>query len=198
MGQRTSRRNSRSGKTSTTNEKGYEGRNKWTRSKKRRDLPAILRRCTSRSSVRAIGSSHGNVREKQVISSVRHRRNKVLKHAFLMGRCQTALSRSKRTTRGTVERTSFSNVCTILNSLAGQCGMSERPGAPRVLESLPRKLIGREASRGRKDAIGGTPHGYAFIPMEKSPRTSRRLVQGSGLIRQNRAERPYSCLALSS
>ena len=72
-------------------------------------LPAILRRCTSRSSVREIGSSHGNVRDKRANSAVQLRRNRVLQHTFLSGRCQTALSRSKRTMRGTVERTRASN-----------------------------------------------------------------------------------------
>ena len=53
-----------------------------------------------------------------------------------------------------------------LNSLAGQCGMSERLGARRVLESSQGVDWWRGitwGSRGRKDTIGGTPHGYTFF-----------------------------------
>ena len=53
-----------------------------------------------------------------------------------------------------------------LNSLAGQCGMSERLGARRVLESSQGVDWWRGitwGSRGRKDTIGGTLHGYTFF-----------------------------------
>ena len=53
-----------------------------------------------------------------------------------------------------------------LNSLAGQCGMSESLGARRVLESSQGVDWWRGitwGSRGRKDTIGGTPHGYTFF-----------------------------------
>ena len=168
------------GKPLQTKKKRVWGK-EWTHPcqwKKRHDLPAILRRWTSRSRVRAIGWSQGSVLDSRVISSVRHRRNMVLKHAFLIGRCQTALRRSNRTTRGTLERTSFSKVCTILNSLTEQCGMSQRVGPPRVLENPPESLIGGEASRGRKETIGGTPHGYTFFVHRKKS-CSGELRNGS-------------------
>ena len=100
--------------------KGYEERNgpHPRQPKKRHDLPAILRRCTSKYNARATGSSQGNVRDKLVNSVVRLRLNRVLKQIF-NGRCQTAFHRSKRTTRGTVVKTSFSNVC---NMVAEQLG----------------------------------------------------------------------------
>ena len=94
------------------------------------------------------GRWQGNCLAKRVSSSVVLRRNRALTHAFLRGRCHTACNRSRGTARGTVWRTSASREFTMLNSLSEQCGMSQRIGAPLVLESQPRKLIDGEATRG--------------------------------------------------
>ena len=122
VGQETCRRKSKSGKTATIQgKKGYEGRNgpHPCQPKKRHDLPAILRRCTSKSNARATGSSQGSVRNNLVNSVVRLRLNRLLRQIFFNGRCQTAFCRSKRTTRGTVVKTSFSNVCTMVAEQLG-------------------------------------------------------------------------------
>ena len=64
------------------------------------------------------------------------------------GKVPHSLQQVEENREGTVWRTSASREFTMLNSLSEQCGMSQRVGAPRVLESQPRKLIGREATRG--------------------------------------------------
>ena len=61
--------------------------------------------------------------------------------------------------------------------------MSERLGAPRVLESPPENLIGGEESRGddvdERKLYGVPPMGTLFSSMEKGFVASRRLVQGT-------------------
>lgn len=143
----------------------------WTdpcQQKKRHDLPAIFRWCISKSSARAIWSSHGSVLDKLANLTVLHLRNKVVNHAFLRVRCHTAFRRSKRNKKGTVERTSFSNVWTMV---AEQLDWTVR-NEPKTKSST----CFRESSQGsnwwrgitwgwhrRKETIGGTPNGYTFF-----------------------------------
>lgn len=94
--------------------------------KKGQNLPAILRRCTSKSSVHAIESSPSSVFDKLANFTVLLRCNKVLKHAFRNGRSQTTFKMSNRTRKGTVESTRVSKVLTILNDWAGQRGMKKK------------------------------------------------------------------------
>ena len=60
-----------------------------------------------------------SVRDKLVNSVVQLRLNRVLRQILFNGRCQSAFHRSKRTTRGTVVKTSFSNVCTMVAEQLG-------------------------------------------------------------------------------
>ena len=154
--------------------KGYEGRNGShpCQPKKRHELPAILRRCTSKSNARATESSQGSVRDKLVNSVVRLRLNRLLRQIFFNGRCQTAFCRSKRTTRGTVVKTSFSNVCTMVAEQLGWAVRNE--WKTRSATCFRESSQGFDwwrgitwGSRGRKETIGGTPMGTLFSSMEK-------------------------------
>ena len=66
-----------------------------------------------------ISVNQKSVRDKLVNSVVQLRLNRVLRQILFNGRCQTAFHRSKRTTRGTVVKTSFSNVCTMVAEQLG-------------------------------------------------------------------------------
>ena len=63
-----------------------------------------------------------------------------------------------------------------------------------VLQARSAMVIGREASRGRKDTLRGTPMGTLLDLNPKGPGAIRGLVQRGRLIRRTRAERPIRTL----
>ena len=188
------------GKTATIQEKKGNAPHP-CQPKKRHDLPAILRRSISKSNARATGSPQRSVRDKLVNSVVRLRLNRVLRQILFNGRFQTAFHRSKRTTRGTVVKTSFSNVCTMVAEQLGLAVRNEwKTRSATYFRVIPgswlveRNHVGITWPKGHYRRY--SPWVHFFRPWKKGPGTSRRLVHESGLIRRIRAENPHSCSAL--
>ena len=119
-GHRTRRRKSIPGNTSMNNEKGGIRKKTHTRARKKWkewDSPAIFRRWTSWSRLRATGWSHGNVLAQSLSFFQPHRRNRARRQSFLIGRCHSIFSVSNKIAIGIEYNTIDESVPTILTRI---------------------------------------------------------------------------------
>ena len=86
--------------------------------------PAIRRRCTSWSSFRATGWSHGSVRAQALSSSWVQRLNMARRHSWPIGRWHNIFNISNNMAIGTEYKTMDCKELTILTGLTDQTGMS--------------------------------------------------------------------------
>ena len=120
-GHKTCRRKSRPLNTSINQEKrGYEEKNPTREKNTKRDSPAMRRRCTSWSRLRATGWSQGNVLAQFLNSSCVQRRNMARRHSLPIGSLCNSFSMSKRIAIGTEYSTMDCNELTILISTTEQ------------------------------------------------------------------------------
>ena len=126
-GHRTCRRKSRPLNTSINQEKrGYKEKNPCLgqREKSKRDSPAIRRRCTSWSKLRATGWSQGSVLAQSLSSSWVHRRNMARRHSLPIGRLCNSFNISNKIAIGTEYSTIDCKELTILTATLNKTGMS--------------------------------------------------------------------------
>ena len=106
--------------------RGYEETHTRARKNKSQwDSPAIRRRWTSWSKLRATGWSHGSVLAQSLNCSWVHRRNGARRQSRLIGRCHRVFNKSNNMAMGTEYNTMDCKELTILTSNTEQSGMSQ-------------------------------------------------------------------------
>ena len=105
---------------------------------KKKDSPAIRRRWTSWSKLRATGWSHGNVLAQFLNSSCVQRLSMARRHSLPIGSLWSNFSMSNRMAIGTVYNTNDCSEFTILTAPLNKTGMSYIKGALGFYRLVPR------------------------------------------------------------
>ena len=141
-GHKTCRRKSRPLNTSINQGKrGYKEKKNpclGQREKSKRDSPAMRRRCTSWSKLRATGWSQGNVLAHSLNSSWVQRLSMARRHSLPIGRLCNSFIMSNRIAIGTEYNTNDCSELTILTAPLNKTGMSYIKGALGFYQLVPR------------------------------------------------------------
>ena len=146
------------------------------------DSPAMRRRCTSWSKLRATGWSHGNVLTQSRNSSWVHRLNRARRQSLPIGRWCSIFNISNNMAIGTEYSTIDCKELTILNSITEQVEWAHTERATWFRESTRGADWWRDITSGdwtREETLGGAPHGYTFLDWTPGPGASGWLVQGT-------------------